>query len=57
VLGAIKDAAQDELVQIDRALQRLASGEYRTCARCAGQIAPGRLAAVPYTDRCGSCAG
>ncbi len=56
VLGAIGDAARSEIAQIDRALQRLAAGEYRVCAACGNDIAPDRLAAVPYTTYCGACA-
>ena len=56
VLGAISQSARVELQQVDAALRRLESGRYGTCAACGEAIEPERLAAVPYTDRCRSCA-
>ena len=56
VLGAISHSAQAELQQIEAALRRLASGRYTSCAVCGEDIESERLAAVPYTDRCRSCA-
>ena len=56
VLGAISNSAQAELQQVESALRRLAQGRYTTCSVCGGDIEPERLAAVPYTDRCRSCA-
>jgi len=56
VLGAISSSAQAELQQVEAALRRLASGRYTTCAVCGEDIEPERLAAVPYTDRCRTCA-
>ena len=56
VLGAISSSAQAELQQVEAALRRLASGRYSTCAVCGEDIEPERLAAVPYTDRCRTCA-
>jgi len=56
VLGAISHSARAELQQVEAALRRLASGRYSTCAVCGEDIEPERLAAVPYTDRCRSCA-
>ena len=56
VLGAISHSAHAELQQVESALRRLASGRYSTCSGCGEDIEPERLAAVPYTDRCRSCA-
>jgi RNA polymerase-binding transcription factor len=56
VLGAISSSARAELEQVEAALRRLAQGRYTTCAVCAGDIEPERLAAVPYTDKCRACA-
>ena len=56
VLGAISHSARAELEQVEAALRRLASGRYTSCAVCGEDIEPERLAAVPYTDRCRSCA-
>ncbi|HYL02449.1 MAG TPA: TraR/DksA C4-type zinc finger protein [Steroidobacteraceae bacterium] len=56
VLGAISSSAQAELQHVEAALRRLAQGRYTTCSVCGGDIEPERLAAVPYADRCRSCA-
>ena len=56
VLGAISSSARVELQQLEAALRRLEAGRYTTCAVCGDDIEPERLAAVPYTDRCRSCA-
>jgi len=56
VLGAISHSAREELQQVESALRRLASGRYATCSVCGEDIEPERLDAVPYTDRCRSCA-
>lgn len=56
VLRGLGDAARDELAGVNRALARIASGDYLSCAACGAAIDPRRLAAVPYTDRCASCA-
>ena len=56
VLGAISESAQQELRQLRAALQRLADGHYTTCAVCGEAIEEERLQAVPYTDRCRTCA-
>jgi DnaK suppressor protein len=56
VLGAISSSARAELAQVEAALRRLAQGRYATCSVCGGDIEPERLGAVPYTDRCRSCA-
>lgn len=56
VLGAISSSAQQELQQVEAALRRLAAGRYTSCAVCGEDIEPERLVAVPYTDRCRTCA-
>ncbi|MCU0759069.1 MAG: TraR/DksA C4-type zinc finger protein [Steroidobacteraceae bacterium] len=56
VLRGLGDAARGELVSINRALARIDAGEYLRCAACGAPIDPRRLDAVPYTDRCASCA-
>jgi RNA polymerase-binding transcription factor DksA len=56
VLGAIRVSAEDELRQIGVALQRIEEHRYDVCARCGGTIGVDRLAAVPYTDLCATCA-
>ncbi len=56
VLGAIGASGRDELVAIDAALSRLASGHYGQCATCGKAIDTARLAAVPHALRCTGCA-
>ena len=56
VLGAISSSAQAELQQVEAALRRLEQGYYGICVVCGEDIEPERLAAVPYTDRCRTCA-
>jgi DnaK suppressor protein len=48
--------ARYALAETDRALHRLAAGEYGRCEDCSGDIAAARLLAKPearYCDRCG----
>ena len=47
----------DELAAIDAALARVAAGSYERCARCHEPIGAARLAALPLTAVCVSCAG
>jgi RNA polymerase-binding transcription factor DksA len=56
LLTALSRTADAELQRIDGALQRGAEGRYTTCVVCGEEIAPQRLEAVPYTDRCIACA-
>ena len=56
VLDALDMAARRELVQIERALERIERGEYAVCSVCGDAIPLARLRAVPYTDRCVDCA-
>jgi len=56
VLTAIETAARSELAHIDAALDRMNDGVFGICEACAQPIEAGRLEAVPYASRCGSCA-
>jgi DnaK suppressor protein len=56
VLAKIGESAAVELAQLRRALDRLDRGVYGTCVNCGEAIAPARLNAVPYADRCAECA-
>jgi RNA polymerase-binding transcription factor DksA len=56
VLNAIEGAARDEIRLIDRALARIARGEYGNCTSCGAPVAEERLAAVPYAESCADCA-
>jgi DnaK suppressor protein len=44
-----------QLRQIERALQRLDTGDYGVCVDCEQEIAAKRLRAVPWTPRCLKC--
>src|SRR5438132_8808793 len=58
VLSSERNRKQAELVaQIDRALRKLdeAPGEYGLCEECEEEIAPKRLAAIPYAALCAEC--
>jgi RNA polymerase-binding transcription factor DksA len=54
VQGMLRQARLD-LVDLDRAVARVASGEYWVCERCGGPIATGRLEARPATRICIGC--
>jgi len=41
-----------ELAEVDAALERLAAGEYGTCAVCGAAILPDRLELLPQTRFC-----
>ena len=47
---------QEELKQIQRALQRIETGEYFSCANCGEAIGMSRLQAIPDTALCIDCA-
>ena len=46
---------QHQMVKIDGALRRLASGEYGVCFVCGEKISAQRLAADPTSTRCMGC--
>ena len=45
----------ETLNKITEALSRLDDGNYGHCHECNGPIAPGRLIALPFADRCTPC--
>ncbi|MFP4085562.1 MAG: TraR/DksA family transcriptional regulator [Desulfobacteraceae bacterium] len=45
----------DELKNIEKALDRIDSGEYGRCLDCGRWINPARLEALPYAIRCRRC--
>jgi len=53
---ALRDRAEQHLIEIDQALEQLNSGGYGRCERCGGPIDPERLAVLPHTTVCGKCA-
>ena len=56
VIEALGNEARQELSLVNRALERIESGTYNLCSQCGEEIALQRLRAVPYTNRCISCA-
>ena len=56
VLNALVEEGQQELGEINAALQRVDDGSYGLCASCAKPINPERLDARPYALECIKCA-
>ncbi len=56
VLAGIGEATAAELAQINRALAQLDQGTYGVCSKCGQAIDARRLQALPYSDRCITCA-
>ena len=53
-LGLIENE-EEELHEIDAALERLEKGEYGICDECKKAIPKGRLRVIPYTRFCINC--
>jgi DnaK suppressor protein len=53
---ALVQRNREELGRVNRALERVGSGEYGVCARCGEDIAEARLRAVPDAVVCRDCA-
>ena len=56
VVDAIESTARNELLRVEAALGRVASGSYGVCVACGQPIGIGRLQAVPHVERCSACA-
>lgn len=56
VLEGVGNSAQQEIRQIEAALERLDSGEYGVCTNCGDPIPEERLNILPYTPFCRNCA-
>lgn len=56
VLLNLKNQAQYELQQIERALLKIDNQEYGACEKCHEPISPERLDAIPYAALCKNCA-
>ncbi len=56
ILAQLDNRAKAELEGIERALERIASGEYGTCEACGEKISLARLRALPATPHCRDCA-
>lgn len=55
-VAAIEAEAEGRLDEVERALVRLATGDYGRCAACGGPIGAARLEALPAAERCVACA-
>ena len=51
----LSDRERRKLQQIDDALHRLESEDFGMCEECGGEIATGRLEAMPFTRLCVTC--
>jgi DnaK suppressor protein len=56
-LASLVSAAEQELVDVDRAVERVRSGIHDRCETCGGEIPAERLRARPATRTCVGCAG
>ena len=55
-LGALLAQARAHLADLDRAMERLARGDYGRCESCGEPIPPERLAVRPAATTCVRCA-
>jgi RNA polymerase-binding protein DksA len=56
LLTRLDDRGQAEIVEIDRALARIESGDYGRCEDCGEQISEARLRVLPAAPTCVDCA-
>lgn len=56
VLDSLGQTAEDELIQINHALQRIEEGDYFNCEECGEAIPEARLELIPFTSTCAKCA-
>ncbi|MFC6345474.1 TraR/DksA family transcriptional regulator, partial [Nocardioides hankookensis] len=54
--GALVHQAEEQLREVDAALERVAQGTYGVCAVCGEEIPPGRLEVRPTATTCVGCA-
>lgn len=53
---ALRERAEQHLVEIEEALEQLEQGLYGRCERCGKPIEPERLAVLTHTTVCSQCA-
>jgi RNA polymerase-binding transcription factor len=56
VLERLDKSGREEIQMIEAALARMDAGTYGICVSCGGTISSQRLAALPYTTACITCA-
>lgn len=57
VLGGIGQETESAIQDIRAALAKISEGTYENCSNCGEAINPERLAALPETGHCVTCAG
>lgn len=55
VKDELQREAQQQLILVNRALQRIENDQYGNCVDCGESVAQTRLAAIPYAERCIQC--
>jgi DnaK suppressor protein len=55
IFSRLVEIESRELAQIERALERIAEGNYGRCEYCGGKIPAARLEALPYSTSCIHC--
>ena len=55
-VAALLNAAREHVTELDRALERLESGDYGRCEACGAQIPAERLEVRPAASTCVHCA-
>lgn len=56
LVQTLEQEGRVELKLINKALERLVTGQYQQCSCCGQTISEQRLTAIPYTDVCIKCA-
>lgn len=56
VLERLDESDREEIHQLQEAITRIETGTYGLCTSCRKNIAPERLAALPYASTCMACA-
>jgi DnaK suppressor protein len=52
---ALETRIKRQLIQVERALDKIKEGNYGTCDRCGQPIGDGRLEALPWASLCLKC--
>lgn len=53
---ALKQRAENKVRSLEVAMRKAEEGDYGVCEVCGNQIDPARLAILPHTKRCITCA-
>ena len=55
IFNKLSEKEQNELIEIEEALNRIEEGVYGRCVSCGKEIDPKRLLAIPETKKCIQC--